>query len=55
MESMGQMLSSLRSLELKIGSGLYQARMELDVAKALGIALVALQQAQDELERLTDN
>lgn len=55
MLSMGQMLQALRALEMRVGSALYQARLEMDVPKSLGLALSALADAQKELERLTDN
>jgi hypothetical protein len=55
MLSMGQMLAALRQLEMKIGSALYQARLEINVPVSLGITLRALDEAQKELERLTEN
>lgn len=55
MLSMGQMLAVLRQLEIQVGSGLYQAKLESNVSKALGVALSTLQEVQDTLEDLTDN
>lgn len=55
MLSTGQMLAAIRTLEIKVGSTLYQARRELDVTKSLGMTLQALSDVQKELERLGEN
>ncbi len=55
MISMGQMLQAMRQLEMIVGSALHQAKLVETEGQALEIALKALDAAQKELERLTEN
>jgi predicted transcriptional regulator len=54
MLTMGQTLQQVQQLEILAATALYQARLEMDVAKSLGIALQALDKIQKELEKLRD-
>lgn len=55
MLTVGQTLAAIRTLEIKVGSSLYQIRRDDDPRSAKDHAVRVLDEVQKELERLGEN